>query len=607
MRYLFAFLCLALVGPVSAQPLVNAFPSLTFAAPVDIQAADDGSNRLFVVEQDGIIRIIENDASTTEKPIFLNIDPRVNSGGERGLLGLAFDPNYAQNGYFYVNYTASSPLRTVVSRFEVTDDPNVADPNSEEILFTVNQPFSNHNAGQLQFGPDGYLYVGMGDGGSSGDPQNNGQRLNTLLGSMLRLDVRGNGNPLDCAAGTGSATIPADNPFIDGPGGNCDEAWAYGLRNPWRYSFGPDGRLWVADVGQNRREEVNLLIAGGNYGWRTYEGTTCFSGPCAPEGFEFPIYEHAHNFGSQGAFSLIGGYVYTGPSCAALAGKYVYGDFITNNLWTLTFDTTAVNEELAASAGPTTFGRDEQGDLFLTDGSRIERFDCATDVAVAAEVIDGPVTIPPGGGPFSFEVRLTNTTASIQTVDVWVSADLSNGLERDVVAGPRTITMPPGFDGTGQVTLTVPSIAPAGVSTGVVKVGDFPGGPTDAARFTITKESSLTAVATTGSDEWQVEAFDFAVEEGEAAARTDETVSLAAYPTPFAAQTTVRYALGETGAVRLAVYDVLGREVAVLTDGQAEAGAHEAVFDASELPSGVYLVRLEAASTVQTTSVTLLR
>ena len=496
MRFLFAFLLVAFVGPAQAQPLTNAFPNLSFEAPVDIQAPDDGSNRLFVVEQRGIIRVITNDAATTARPVFLDIDARVTSGGETGLLGLVFDPNYARNGFFYVNYTAAGPLRTVISRFRVTGNPNVADPNSEEILMTVNQPFSNHNAGQLQFGPDGYLYVGLGDGGSGGDPKNNGQRLSTLLGSMLRLDVRGTGLPLDCAAGTGSATIPADNPFIDGPGGDCDEAWAYGLRNPFRYSFGPDGRLWLGDVGQSRREEVNILEAGENYGWNDLEGTLCYpSGQanCPLNGTIPPIYEHPHDFfSSQGAFSLIGGYVYTGPSCAALRGKYVYGDFLTRNLWTLTYDgQTATNDELSASAGPTTFGLDEQGDLFLTDGSSIERFDCATDVAVNAATVGGAVTIPSGGGSFSFDVTLTNTTGSTQTADVWVSADLSNGAERARVAGPRTVTLPAGASATSRVTLNVPGAAPAGVSTGVVKVGDFPNDPTDAARFTITKQSRL--------------------------------------------------------------------------------------------------------------------
>ena len=474
MRFLFAFLCLALVGPASAQPLVNAFPNLSFSDPVDIQAADDGSNRLFVVEQRGIIRVFENDASASSSSVFLNIDPRVSSGGETGLLGLVFDPNYAQNGFFYVNYTAGGPLRTVISRFQVTGDPDVADPDSEEILITVDQPFSNHNAGQLQFGPDGYLYVGLGDGGSAGDPLDSGQSLDTLLGSLLRLDVRGGGNSLDCGAGTGSATIPADNPFIDGPGGDCDEAWAYGLRNPFRYSFGPDGRLWLGDVGQNRREEVNIIEGGENYGWNDLEGTLCYpSGQanCPLNGTVPPIYEHPHNFfGNQGAFSLIGGYVYTGPSCQALRGKYVYGDFITRNLWTLTYDgTTADNDNLSASAGPTTFGLDEQGDLFLTDGNRIERFDCATDIAVAVALVGGSVTVPAGGGSFQFDVTLTNTTGSTQSFDAWVSADLSNGTERIVVA-PVSASLPGGASLTRRVTLNVPGLAPSGVSTGVVTV-----------------------------------------------------------------------------------------------------------------------------------------
>ncbi len=612
MRFLFAFLFLALAGPASAQPLENAFPNLSFSAPVDIQAPDDGSNRLFVVEQRGVIRVVENDPAASASPVFLDIDARVTSGGETGLLGLAFDPSYAQNGYFYVNYTAPNPLRTVIARFQVTADPNVADPNSEVILLTVNQPFSNHNAGQLQFGPDGYLYVALGDGGSGGDPQGNGQNLGTLLGGLLRLDVRGGGLPLDCAAGTGAARVPPGNPFVNGPGGACDETYAYGLRNPFRFSFGPDGRLWLGDVGQNRREEVDLIEAGGNYGWNTYEGTLCFDGPCTPDGFAFPIYEHPHDFFSnQGAFSLIGGYVYTGPSCAALRGKYVYGDYITRNFWTLTYDgQTADNDVISAEASVSTFGQDEQGDVYVADlnDGEILRFDCATAVAVAAAPVGAPVVIPSGGGSFSFDVTLTNTTGTAQTVDVWLSADLSNGAEIGTAFGPRTLTLPAGASGTGRVTLNVPGRAPAGVSTGVVNVGDYPNGPTDAARFTIRKQAGSTEAS--GAAEWQAESFDFTIEGGEALAARAEAaapLALAAFPTPFAERTTLRYGLAEAGRVRLAVYDVLGREVAVLADGPAEAGAHEATFDASALPSGVYLVRLEAGSAVQVRTVTRLR
>ncbi len=629
MRYLFVLLCFALAVPVSAQSSENAFPNLTFSRPVDIQAPDDGSNRLFVVEQTGRIKVFENDPAASTTPVFLNIASRVNSSAnELGLLGLVFDPGYAQNGYFYVNYTRThpngadpDPFQTVIARFEVTGDPNVADPNSEEILITIDQPFSNHNAGQLQFGPDGYLYVALGDGGSAGDPQNNGQTLSTLLGSLLRLDVRGSGLPLDCAAGTGSATVPADNPFAGGPGGACDEAYAYGLRNPFRFSFGPDGRLWLADVGQGRREEIDLVVAGGNYGWDDLEGTLCYpSGApnCPLNGTIPPIYEHPHNFfSSQGAFSVIGGYVYTGPSCAALRGKYVYGDFVTRNFWTLTYDgSTADNDELSVSATVSTFGEDEQGDVYFSDlnAGRIFRFDCATDVAVtAAATVGGDVTIPAGGGSFQLDVTLANTTASAQTVDVWISADLSNGAERRAVLGPQTVTLPAGASGSGRVTLTVPGLAPSGVNTGVVQVGSFPDGPTDAARFTVTKQAGALGAAA-GSAEWQAASFDFAAGSGAAAgdapeARAESTaqVALSAFPTPFAGQTSVHYRLAEAGALRLAVFDVLGREVALLAEGRAEAGAHAAVFDARGLPSGAYVVRLEAGGTVETRTVTRLR
>jgi glucose/arabinose dehydrogenase len=253
--------------------IVEAFPNLNFEQPVDIQSPKDGTNRLFVLSQPGIIFVFENDPGTKQKEIFLDIRGKVLFGGEQGLLGLAFHPDYKQNGYFFLDYTANNPRRTVISRFKVSqDDPNKADPESELILLEVEQPYSNHNGGQISFGPDGYLYISLGDGGSGGDPLNAGQDLTMLLGSLLRIDV-------DKISGGRNYAIPDDNPFKDNSEGFKEEIYAYGLRNVWRFSFDNQNRLWAADVGQNKWEEINIIEKGKNYGWRIMEGKHCFESP----------------------------------------------------------------------------------------------------------------------------------------------------------------------------------------------------------------------------------------------------------------------------------------------------------------------------------------
>ncbi|MCH7639141.1 MAG: PQQ-dependent sugar dehydrogenase [Bacteroidetes bacterium] len=357
--------------------LVEPFPNLSFSTPVDFQHADDASNTLYIVEQAGIILSFENDETTTSTTTFLDIQNRVYFLYERGLLGLAFHPDFETNGYFYVDYTTTGALRTRISRFNLdAGNPDVADPNSEVVLLEVDQPAKNHNAGQIAFGPDGYLYVTLGDGGGGGDPSNNGQDPSTLLGSILRLDVDGTGNPLDCGSGTGSATIPVDNPLVDGEGGNCDEIYAYGLRNPFRMSFDPaTGDMWVGDVGQNAWEEVDLITAGGNFGWRVYEGSRCTEyDPCDPSGKIFPIWEYPHD---PGILAVIGGYVYRGLAIPELAGKYIYGD-LGGLIWSLdTSGGSPVNEEIGSLAGCclTSFGIDHRGEIYvLTIDGPIRKF-----------------------------------------------------------------------------------------------------------------------------------------------------------------------------------------------------------------------------------------
>ncbi|PWB71412.1 MAG: glucose dehydrogenase [Anaerolineales bacterium] len=319
--------------------------------PVDLQP--DGSGRLFVVEKPGHIHIIEI-GQLIETP-FLNIEDRVNdSSNEMGLLGLAFHPDYEQNGYFFVNYTGSGG-DTFISRFKAREDRNSADPSSEVNLLRVSQPFPNHNGGVLAFGPDGYLYAGLGDGGWRGDPNGNGQNTNALLGKILRLDAD-HGDPY---------SIPADNPF-----GN--EIWAYGLRNPWRISFDKlTGDLYIGDVGQNEWEEINYLPAGSaggiNFGWNRFEGNHPYSGNPSETGMTFPVAEYSH---PEGGCSVTGGYVYRG-SMPEWNGIYLYGDYCTGFIWGLIKSDNGWQAQrlFDTDVNITSFGQDAAGEIYLVADS----------------------------------------------------------------------------------------------------------------------------------------------------------------------------------------------------------------------------------------------
>ncbi len=326
--------------------------------PLGLVDAEDGSARLFVIEQGGRVRVIL-DGAVLAQP-FLDLSNAVSCCGERGLLGLAFHPSYATNGFFFVNYTADNG-DTVVSRFTVSaGDLNHADPDSEIEILRLDQPFSNHNGGHLAFGPDGYLYVATGDGGSGGDPQNNGQDLGTLLGKILRLDVD-----------DGSAAIPPDNPFVSTPNAR-GEIWAYGLRNPWRFSFDrKTGDLFIGDVGQNQIEEIDFQPAasdgGENYGWRLKEGSRCFSpsSGCDDGSLTDPILEYRHAEGC----SVTGGFRYRGPQ-QTLQGVYVFGDYCSGTLWggTLNGDGTWSRRVLAETdLNIASFGEDADGNLYVVD------------------------------------------------------------------------------------------------------------------------------------------------------------------------------------------------------------------------------------------------
>lgn len=350
----------------SQSIIEEAFPNLTFEQPVDIQSPDDGTNRLFVLSQPGIIYAFDNDKDVKEKKVFLDIRNKVLFGGEQGLLGLVFHPNYQQNGYFYLDYTTNNPRRTVISRFQVSqNDVNKAESESEFILLEVEQPYSNHNGGQISFGPDGYLYISLGDGGSGGDPLNAGQDLTQLLGSLLRIDV-------DNISDGRNYSIPDDNPFKGNDKGFKEEIFAYGLRNVWRFSFDDKNRLWAADVGQNKWEEINLIEKGKNYGWRIMEGKHCFNPEtnCDTTGLVFPIWEYGHN--DTGGFSVTGGYVYEGSSAPSLKGKYIYADYVVGKIWILDYQNGVVTNNLLVKTNYliSTFGIDHNKELYFTDHNK---------------------------------------------------------------------------------------------------------------------------------------------------------------------------------------------------------------------------------------------
>ena len=360
---LFLILSLFAVGcSQTPETLEIAFTNLSFTRPVDLQHAGDNSNRLFVVEQAGIIKVFENTPDVSTTSTFLDIRDGVrDNGNEEGLLGLAFHPDYTNNGYFFVNHTASNPRRTVVARYSVSqNDPNTADPNSELVLLEFEQPYGNHNGGQVAFGPDGFLYIAVGDGGSAGDPLNSGQNRNTWLGSILRIDV-------DNPANGQNYGIPQDNPFAGQGDTFKEEIYAYGLRNPWRISFDAlTGDLWAGDVGQNELEEIDLIINGGNYGWKIREGTQCFEprDNCESDNLIPPIVEYGRGSGG----SVTGGYVYRGSAFPEFVGKYFYADYASGRIWFLTMDGNQLieNTELSnTNLRISSFGVDQDNELYI--------------------------------------------------------------------------------------------------------------------------------------------------------------------------------------------------------------------------------------------------
>ena len=346
--------------PSGTPPAITLSTVVTgLSSPVGMESAHDGTGRFFVVQQGGTIRIVQN-GSVSVTP-FLDITSLVESGGEKGLLGLVFHPDFSTNRKFYVDYThrTGTQLQTFIVEYLVSaGNPNLADASTARILLTINQPFDNHKGGQLVFGADGFLYIGMGDGGSGGDPQGNAQNTNALLGKILRIDV----NTTSAGKPYG---IPASNPFA--AGGGAPEVYAYGFRNPWRFSFDTaTSRLFVGDVGQDAFEEVDIVEIGKNYGWNVMEGTHCYNAStCSSAGLTPPIVDYAHSEGE----SVTGGFLYRGTAIPGMVGRYIFGDFISGKIWILTESGATWDRTLALSTGRgiSSFARDDNGEIYVID------------------------------------------------------------------------------------------------------------------------------------------------------------------------------------------------------------------------------------------------
>lgn len=345
--------------------LARVFPNLGFSRPVAFLQASGADPRWFVVEQGGVIRVFADSQAASSASTFVDISARVgDSSGEKGLFGIAFDPDFATNGYAYISYTRSGPpLVSHVSRFTSSDGGQTLDAASETVILTLDQPFANHNGGHITFGPDGFLYVGFGDGGSANDPGDRAQDTTNLFGTIVRIDV----TPLPY-------TIPNDNPFAGNPRcpagtglSACPEIFALGLRNPWRFSFDRNsGDLWAGDVGQNAWEEVDQVVNGSNYGWRIREGAHCNTSvpdPCITAGLTDPVAEYDHSLGA----SITGGYVYRGTAIAGLAGSYVFGDFISGRIFRLAPGSSALEAVLESRLSISSFGEGRDGELYVVD------------------------------------------------------------------------------------------------------------------------------------------------------------------------------------------------------------------------------------------------
>ncbi|NKQ37347.1 MAG: DUF11 domain-containing protein [Chloroflexi bacterium] len=449
---------------LSLEPVATGLALPTNIVPSNIP----GDGRLFIVQQSGAIRIVTGTGSVLSTP-FLDITDRTHLFGENGLLGLAFHPDYANNGFFYVYYTDEISHNNRLSRFQVSaNDPNLADPNSEQILMTIIEPDEGHNGGDIKFGPDGYLYVPVGDGGlyDQSNPPSTPQDLSSPLGKILRIDVTG-GSPYAPDCGSALYTIPADNPFADGPGGTCDEIWAYGLRNPWRISFDRlTGDLFITDVGQYNWEEVNWQDAsspgGQNYGWPCYEANAAYNlTGCAPaSSYTFPVFAYDH---SNGNCSVTGSYIYRGSRYPAMQGHYLLADFCSGTVWSLNRenDVWQSNSYDLSLTFPTTFGQDQAGEMYVLEHSGELSHIAENSLLPPLSTHKSAPPIISDGQPITYTLTVANdgtlTVTNVlitDTIPLNTSLLSTDGVLNGSVVSWQTAALAPGDQIQGQLIVT---------------------------------------------------------------------------------------------------------------------------------------------------------
>ncbi len=660
----FTIIILLFAANLFAQiQIQNAFPNLSFTRPVDLQHPGDGTDRIFVVTQSGIIYVFENNPAVASANVFLNIQSRVNSAGnEEGLLGLTFHPDYAQNGYFYVYYSAATPRRSVVARYQVSGtNPNAADVNSEFILLEFNQPYSNHNGGQIAFGPDGYLYIASGDGGSGGDPQNNAQNRANLLGKILRIDV-------DNISGSNNYAIPPDNPFAGNTSGWREEIFAYGLRNPWRFSFDPEtGWIWCGDVGQNAREEINIIEKGKNYGWRIMEGEICYNPPtnCNTTGLTMPIWVYGHN--SAGGYSITGGYVYRGLSVPELNGKYIYGDFVSRRLWALSYGGAipTTNQVLIDNTGKniSSFGVDKNNELYILgfDGL-IHKFVATAQILAPnnlTAVALGPTSIKlewndnsdnESGFKIERKTGFDGTFILIDSVGENITSYTDNTVLDTTLYSYRIYAYNAqhvsAYSNVAEVTTPVPvqlvfftanlfgnniiiewKTASEKNNAGFnlerkinlyqdewKDINYIAGSGTTSEPVDYSYVDNLTDVIKKGIVSYRLRQVDFdgtythsSIINVEVDLLPENYTLMQNYPNPFNPGTVISYQLPLSSNVTLEVYDILGNKIAVIVNEFKEAGNYEISFDAEGLSSGIYFYSLHAGDFSQVKKMLLMR
>jgi glucose/arabinose dehydrogenase len=563
-------LVLVLCGYVydAAQAQVGiqeAYPLLDFDRAVEVVPGPHGSSILYVVEQPGRIWAIDNSATPPSKDLFADVSSSVSCCGELGLRGLAFHPLFPDSAYAYLNYTSPGP-NTVIARFELSSsNPAVVDPASEIKLLEFSQPYQSHNGGKVAFGPDGYLYVSVGDGGSPSDLDGNGQDVTNLYGSILRIDVdrQEAGRPYG---------IPTGNPFYGSLDGTREEIYAYGLRNPWRFSFDRSGRLWVADVGARDWEEINWVSSGDNLGWSVMEGDECHQPGCSVDGLKTPAFAYSHENGDR---SITGGYVYAGENCdRALEDKYIFGDYVSGRIWAAEFDGSGVYDVRLLNDAPyrfSTFGLDTDGELLMVaydnrgGASRLYSLDCsplAVELASFDAVLDG-----------SDILLLWSTLTEVDNAGFYVQ-HRSGDSEWEPVGFVEGIGS---TEGSSAYEYRIRGLAPG--------------------RHTFRLEQVDLDGTTSYSTQVEVRLE-----------HPGSVIGLEVFPRPAQARATVRVSAPRSEWVTTSVFDVLGRRISTLFSAKMDAGdVRSVVLDTGRFPAGLYVVRADGSSAHASTPLSIVR